>query len=427
MSLPTKYSDWAKVLSKFLSIEIIVQGLNVLIGIWLVRALSQKEYAYYTIAIGMLSTITLMSDSGISFGMTSIGGKVWQDRFRFGQLINTAMRMRYFLAIVSIAVVSPVLIWMLARNGAPWSYTIIITLIVLVGANFQLTSGVLMTVPRLHSQIRVIQNLDLLSNLVKFFLLGIGYLTMLNAAVATATTAAAFAVYRFGLGNFAPKKIDTTASQNPEDRQEILKIIKRTAPNTVFYCFQGQITLLLLSLFGNVQNIAEIGALGRLTLVFTIISSVLGNIILPSFARCQSHRILLKRYFLILLASALFSVFLIVLSILFPHQILWILGGKYKHLESELVLVILSAGLNFITSVMWSLNSSKAWLDGVMFQIPGTLIVQVLGIMFLNLSTLHGVILFSMCPLVQSFILNSFMSYRGLREKAMQESSGNAV
>ncbi len=421
MALPEKYSDWAKVLGQFLSIEIMVQGLNVLTGIWLVRILSQNEYAYYTIAMGMLSTISLMSDSGISFGITAIGGKVWRDRFRFGQLINTALRIRYFLAAISITLVSPVLIWMLVHNGASWGYTILITLIVLIGVNFQLTSAVLMIVPRLHSQIRIIQNLDLISSLSKFFLLVIAYFTMLNAALATATSVVAYAVYRFGLGNLVTQKIDTEASQNPEDRKEIIKIIKRTAPNTVFYCFQSQITLLLLSLFGSVQNIAEIGALGRLTLVFSITSSVLGNIIVPSFVRCQSYQLLLKRYFLIVLGASLFSLLLLILAIVFPHQVLWILGGKYQHLDSELALVILAAGLNFISGVMWSLNSSKAWLNGVMLQIPGTLLIQVIGIMFLNLSTLHGVILFSMCPLVQSFILNSHMTYRGLKEKALEE------
>jgi hypothetical protein len=55
-------------------------------GILLIRGLEQTEYAYFTIANTMQGTINVLADMGVSIGLMSIGGRVWQDRHRFGQL-----------------------------------------------------------------------------------------------------------------------------------------------------------------------------------------------------------------------------------------------------------------------------------------------------------------------------------------------------
>src|SRR5688572_8409801 len=84
---------WAKTLSKFTSTQLLVQAVGVAAGILLVRTLDQREYAYFTIVFAILATMNILADSGISIGLSSIGGRVWQDRYRFGQLINTALRL----------------------------------------------------------------------------------------------------------------------------------------------------------------------------------------------------------------------------------------------------------------------------------------------------------------------------------------------
>jgi len=49
--------------------------------------LEQREYAFFTIANTMQGTLNLLADVGISVGLVSIGGRVWQDRPRL-QPIN---------------------------------------------------------------------------------------------------------------------------------------------------------------------------------------------------------------------------------------------------------------------------------------------------------------------------------------------------
>jgi hypothetical protein len=72
----------------------LVQLIGFAAGILLVRQLDQHEYALFTIANTMQGTINVLADIGISIGLISIGGRVWQDRNRFGELISTGLKLR---------------------------------------------------------------------------------------------------------------------------------------------------------------------------------------------------------------------------------------------------------------------------------------------------------------------------------------------
>ncbi|MBW4561273.1 MAG: polysaccharide biosynthesis protein [Mojavia pulchra JT2-VF2] len=413
--LPSNFVHWLKILSKFVSIQIVVQALGLVSGILLVRTLDQQQYAYFTIANTMQATMNLLADIGIGTSLSAIGGKVWQDRYRFGQLINTAMRLRYSLAAISVTIVTPILIWMLIHNGASKIYAILISIVVLAGLNFQLTSDVLIVVPRLHSQINKMQKLDLFSAFFRIVFLGLGYLTFWNAGVAIASTSLVSGLQRFVLGGWVSENIDMHSPFNNEDKSFILKTIKNTLPSTIFFCFQGQLSIFIITIFGNTKSIAEIGALGRISIIFTLINSVMTAIILPSFSRCQSAKLLTKRYLQILSIFFGFSLLLIFLSVIFPSEILWILGGKYQHLKNELVLMVILTVVNSFVGIMSSLNFSKAWIEFIWIEIPMRLVLQAILLMILNISTIQGVIWLSLLSNLSPFLVNAMLTYRGLK------------
>ena len=90
--------DHARRVGNYAAVQAVVQLLAFTSGILLVRWLPQREYAYFTIANAMQATLNVLADIGISVGLISIGGRVWQDRHRFGQLINTGLFVRRRLA-----------------------------------------------------------------------------------------------------------------------------------------------------------------------------------------------------------------------------------------------------------------------------------------------------------------------------------------
>src|ERR1700704_4179698 len=133
----------ARVVGNFAIVQALVQLIGFASGILLVRRMSQGEYAYFTIANTMQGTINLLADIGISVGLVSIGGRVWHDRHRFGELISAALDVRKRLGLIAIVIVTPIMYFMLVKNGASNFYTIVLIIAVLAGLLIQLSLGVL--------------------------------------------------------------------------------------------------------------------------------------------------------------------------------------------------------------------------------------------------------------------------------------------
>lgn len=408
--------DHARRIGNYMLVQGAVQIIGFSSGILLVRWLPQREYAFFTIANAMQATLMLLADMGISVALISIGGRVWQDRHRFGELITTALAVRRKLATAVVLIVAPILYAMLAKNGASSSYALLVIVIVVAGFSIQLAVDIYGVVPRLHSDIGRIQKIDFICAIVRLLLvLGLVYL-FATAGLAVAIASATFLLQYFLFRAYAAKVVDLKANENAEDRREIVRLIKNLAANALFYCFQGQITVFLISFFGrHAASVAEVGALGRLAMIFTILMNMLANIFVPAFARCQDKRKLRYLYAGIAAVVILFSAIVLGGAALFPEQFLLVLGNRYTHLRHELLLMIGLAVITALSGTLWLLNASKAWISGAWLYIPLTLVTQITLIPFTDFSTVAGVLIFNLISGVPSLLLNLALSYRGFR------------
>ena len=406
----------ARVVGNFAFVQATVQAIGFLSGIVIVRHLDQREYAYFTITNTMQGTINVLADIGVSIGLISIGGRVWHDRHRFGQLVNTALHLRRKLGAVALVVVTPILYFMLVRNGASLSYTAILIAIVFVGILVQLSLGVLSVVPRLRSDIGRIQTIDMTGAVARFGVLCALMYLFLNGAVALALGCATLMLQYWMLRKYVAGVIDLKAPENAEDRQAMRGFIRSQAANAVFFCLQGQITVFLIGFFGHrISSVAEIGALGRLAMIFAVLSNLLANVFAPAFARCQSPRKLRWQYAAIVGGVVCFSLVVLGAAALFPREFLFVLGSKYSHLEKELLFMVGGAVLTALAGMLWSLNAAKAWIAGSWLYIPLTLATQIALIPSTDFSSVSGVLIFSLVSAIPSLLLNLVLSYRGFR------------
>jgi O-antigen/teichoic acid export membrane protein len=408
--------DQARRIGNYAVVQVAVQLLAFTSGILLVRWLPQREYAYFTIANAMQATLNLLADIGISVGLISIGGRVWQDRHRFGELIKTGLVVRRRLAAAAIVVVAPVLYAMLARNGASLTYALFLIAIVLIGYALQLSIDVFSVVPRLRSDIGKIQTIDFTCGVVRLLLIvGLVYL-FATAGLAVAIASGTFFLQYLLLRSYAARAVDLNANENPQDRQEIARLIKTLSASTFFYCFQGQITVFLISFFGRrAASVAEVGALSRLAMIFTVLTNMLTNVFIPAFARCQSKQKLRALYLLIAGGVVLFSAVVLGAAAFLPEQFLFLLGNRYMHLHRELLLMVGSAVVTALGGTLWMLNASKAWVERSWLYIPLTLATQIGLIPFTDFSSVSGVLLFNLISAVPSVLLNLVLSFRGFR------------
>ena len=245
----------------------------------------------------MLATILVLADSGISSALTAIGGRVWQDSRRLGSLLNTA-----------VSVTPPTGgVHSTRRGSCPC---------LVAGAKWRkpanhcragcgrpggLGSGIdhsnVRRGLRLRSEIRQIQNQAMVSALVKLAIVGIALFIFMNAAIAIVSVVIGYAVQFVMLRRWVRREVDRDAPADPAMRSEIVSVLKKQAPHSIYYCLQGQITVWLISIFGNAESVANVGALGRLAVVFALLSSITAEVVLPAFARIQSAHHLRRRYF----------------------------------------------------------------------------------------------------------------------------------
>jgi hypothetical protein len=312
--------------------------------------------------------------------------------------------------------VIPILYFMLVKNGASVSYTALLIVVVLLGLAVQLSIGVLSVVPRLRSDIGRIQTIDLTGAVARLVGLIVLMYLFLNGAVALAIGSATLLLQYWMLRSYVNGVIDPKANENAEDRVAMKSFIRSQAANAIFFCLQGQITVFLISFFGrNVGSVAEVGALGRLAMVFAVLSHLLANVFAPAFARCQTLPKLRWQYAAIVGAVACFSLLIIGAAALFPRQFLFVLGSKYTHLERELLFMVGGAVISAMASTLWSLNSAKAWIAGSWLYIPLTLATQVALIPSTNFSSVSGVLTFNLVSMIPNLLLNLALSYRGFR------------
>jgi len=343
---------WLRVLARYVSVQVVVQAIGFLSGIFVVHMLDKKEYALYTIAGTMQGALNLLSDIGVSSALTAIGGKIWQDSGRLGQLVRSAVQFRWWLARFSVLAVTPVFCWMLLDHGARYLYAALIIVTILVGCFFQLQFNVYLIVPKLRAQIGRIQKLDLWGAILRLLtLLGVS-LIHLNVPLALAAAAlSAFVQYKI-LGGWVRETVNLQGGANDYDRKQIAERVKQLLPTVIFYLLQGQLTILLISFFGRTENVADIGALTRLTAFFSLFGAVMSNIVAPYYARTQDLSRVKHLYFQITVLAAVISLFLISISVRFPTQALCILGPQYVGLKREVSLMVGVACLNFLITTM---------------------------------------------------------------------------
>ncbi|HEX8899195.1 MAG TPA: hypothetical protein VF751_10895, partial [Chthoniobacterales bacterium] len=276
--------------------------------------------------------------------------------------------------------------------------------------------GVLSVVPRLRSDIGRIQTIDLSGAVARFLALVALMYLFLNGAVALAVGSATLVLQYWMLRRYVAGVIDFAAPENAEDRVAMVGFIRSQAANAIFFCLQGQITIFLISIFGRqVSSVAEVGALGRLAMIFAVLSHLLANVFAPAFARCQNPARLRLQYAGILGAVTAFSLAIVAGAYFFPREFLFVLGNKYAHLDRELLLMVGGAVTTAIASTLWSLNAAKAWIAGSWLYIPLTLATQLALIPFTDFASVAGVLTFNLISAIPSLLLNVALSYRGFR------------
>jgi len=405
-------------------IQVLVQFVNAVGGLLVTRTLPKSEYALLAVVSSMQSACQALTELGTGMGLRARGGRIWDQPTRFGQLLRTSLCLKRQFGVVAFSICLPITGWLLWRNGASSSTIGLLGIVFVTALVPLLGTSTWLVRAQLHGEYRRIQRLELGSAGFRLSLIGALSFGHLNAFLAAGAGAAGNWVQALTLRKWANSKTNVTRVINSEDRRELLRLSLRSLPNAVFFCIQGQVLILIVTITGSPAAVAELAALTRLATVFAIFSVAFNNIVVPKFVRCQEPDRLRRTYVDVIGGMILALGALAGLAWLWPKPLLWLLGGKYAHLQRECGWIVTSGCVGQLGMLMWNLNSSKAWIR---VQAPGfiptVLLVQVIAALALDLRRFNDLLLFNLLTVAAPIPIYIVDAVLGLRTNRFSSDS----
>ncbi len=400
---------WGKEITRFFSWQLAITALNLLTGILVVRYLPKEQYAYYTIVFATLAIFANVSNSGIEAGMNAIAGNIWQDRRKMGELVHTALA--YRITVASVLSV-PMLIycaWQLKLVDAPWWVVGTLLCLMVVGGIGQLQAS-MYKVPIVYAKaINSMQRIEFKASLYKIIMVVGAGLFYANASTLIATAVFSF-LYKFKkFRDRALLYIEPAAEVNQEMKGTMVSLFKSSVLGNLYWAVQGQITILLCSIFATTANVAEIGALAKFALIFAILNVFSGSYLFPRVSKARTPRGLLKMSGVVLMVYATAAAGFLLFTAWQPQLLLKVLGEQYYNLQPLLLLYIGVSILGIFQVQMYSLCAVRGWLRNFTYYVPVILLTQ-LGLVYaLDLTQLRNIILFEGCVSIVGFLFNASM------------------
>ncbi len=270
-----------------------------------------------------------------------------------------------------------------------------------------LSDSLLEIVPKLHQSILPLQKNQVEVSVARLLFLGLTMFLFPWAFIAVIVSGISRIYGNIKLRKIVGVFIDEGQQPDIEIQQEILKMVKRILPGSIYYCLSSQITIWLISVFGNTTSIAQLGALGRLSMLLSLFSVVISTLVIPRFARLANEKKILLKRFVQIMSILTFFLFLIVgIVYLFPKPMLWLLGSAYAGLQDELVLSIIGSCLSLMAGICFSLFTSRGWVLSPLILIIVNL-CSIVGLsLTVNLSSLNGILLLNVGVTFIAFMLN---------------------
>jgi O-antigen/teichoic acid export membrane protein len=416
----SRIKHWAKLILSFLVGQGSVQVINLLTGFFLLRWLSVDDFAKVSVVFGFQITVGLLVDVGFSNSITALVGDRFQDKVLVGKYVRSAQRFRnqLFLVIIPISAI----VFYVISSKHNWSFleqTFLFSSVI-VSLFFQGWIGYYSSSLLMNKQISEYYKPQVISSSSRLVLCYILYFSSAlsawtNAWISTAAIAINGFSYRRSATNFLIKA-DKNDSQLD---QEMFQYISPLIPGVIFYAFQGQISLFIITFFGQTKGIAEIAALGRLGQLFVLLGAFNGIVIEPYIAQI-SQEFLPRRYFQVLGIGVSLAIAICLVGFIFPHPLLWLLGPKYQSLELEVGWVVAGSCLNYVGSMLWTMNCARKWIYwwATSAYIITLLVTQISCLIFLDLSTTMGVVYFSLISIGANTLIHIATTIFGFKNSS---------
>ena len=392
-----------------------LQGVNLIIGLYLVRALSVSDYAKFGLASGFQSTTSIFMDMGYASTIIPLVGDRVFDRGLVGKYIQGAksLRNKAFWILSPFASIA----FLVITHRQKWDWPIQIALlasilVALYSSGTVSYSSVPLFLYRRLRAFYVPQTISAILRLAIYLVLGM--FGILNFWIAAGFNALNITLNGYLLTKKSSSSIEWPLEDDPLIRKEILRYVLPAAPAILLGAFQGQVALLLIGIFGDTVSIAQVAALGRIGQILVVLMTFNVVIIEPFMARLH-HRHLRFTYVKLIMVATIGGCMAALLAFLKPELFIWVLGPKYAVLKSLMGWVISTVCVNYVAGLIWIMNRSRKWLfwRGTIAEIILLLVVQIGFVVVFGVSNTRSAVMFNFVSSFCYIAAHSYVAFHG--------------
>lgn len=392
-----------------------LQAVNLLINFFLIRYLSVEAYAQFGLTFGFQSTAISLMDLGFASTIIPLVGDRLEDRDLVGRYVHAAIRLRTrgFFILAPLAVVAFVPI----ATTHQWSVELQILLIIAVlvalysSGNVSCYSAPFFLYRRLtefYAPQTAFGVLRLLTYVVLELLGG------LNAWTAAAISALNVTAISRVLMRRSRQWIRWNNRETKSTEREIIHYVMPAIPALIYGALQPQISLFLISIFGQTTSIAQVAALGRIAQLFTVLQTFNMVVIEPYIARLRQDR-LLATYLKVVAVAVTCCIPIIVIAFIWPEPILWLLGSKYAGLRELIGWQVLASCITYVAVLGWVMNRARKWVfwSGTIVEIALILIVQIGYLVLVGVRTTQEAVMLTLVSSICLVIAHGYNAVYG--------------
>ena len=357
-------------LGAFLAGQGAVQAVNLVAGVALLWVLPPSEYALYILAAALIGAGNLGTDLGTGQAVITYGTRERTHPAALATLFAASQVMRARLFMIAVPVLAALGVLMMASQSWPLSHWLPCLAAVFLSVAAQRRIPYFNALMNIHQDASGLFSTALLPAIGRLLLTLLACWMFPFAWLALAINILALMAQDRLCARYLRDTLAAAPAEVPRVLGEIKRFIKPLVPGVAYVLLQGQLTYLLLSLMRFTDSIAEVGALGRLGQILSLLAMLNPFFIQPTFAALRDKRVAAKRAAGLMAAMITFAALLVASAVIFPEAWLFILGPNYSHLRELMGIAVAGPLIGLIGGTLYTIVIASGRTRFQWLQIP---------------------------------------------------------
>ncbi len=410
---------WFKLGAEYAIAHFLTRALAAVGAIALVRILSVEEYAVYTLFLSAITFIFTFSDLGATQTLSYFRWRVAKKNQPWLPYLNVVLKFRRITFFFGFAFAA-LYVWNVGSELYITDNSKVVGIALIgIGGWLAMQAGILTYALKLEQQFYYVYTIEVVNEVIKLLVIATLFFTGIKTALGGMTSvvlgalvAALIATALLRLSNKG-KPLLLSPRQMTQGNKVLLGQILPVLPGTIHFALQGIFVAWLAAYYGSAENLAEVGALGRIGALIAVLAGFTNSVFVPKLVSISDDNKFFKMYLMWWIVILSFGVVVGLFVTSYPSLFLALLGSSYQQLELELLVIAGTSIFSIYALFAWGVNRARGWIKYQPFRVPFVLLGQVIMFVWFDFSTTLDVLLFSLGTMTLDALFQTILNFQG--------------